>query len=249
MLGLSMMPPMKYLCLFALCISLLSACGKKTESMSSSAKDDYQHAQELIDSNNYARATLFLEKFSSKHPYSEYTSKAELLRIYTAYKDEEYILSETLAIRFLKQHPRHSDLAYVQYMLCMSYIHESGDVERDQTATRHAIDALNDLLKKYPNSRYTAEAKQYLQKMRNKLAKHELNVGKFYYNHERYVAAVNRFQVVLESYQTSPAIEESLYYLAASYAHLKLSQNAKDIVAILTHNYPNSAWSEKAASL
>jgi len=244
-----MMPRMKYFPLFLLLMGLLSGCAKKHEDMSDSAKNDYQHARSLIDNHNFARATVFLEKFSSKHPYSEYASKAALLRIYAAYKDEEYILSETLATRFLKEHPRHSDLAYVQYMLSMSYIKESGDAERDQTATHHAVDALKVLLNKYANSKYTVEAKQYLQKMRNKLAQHELNVGKFYYEHERYVAAVNRLQVVLKEYQTSPAIEESLYYLSASYAHLKLLQNAKDVAAILRHNFPHGTWSEKAASL
>jgi len=248
-LGMSMMPRMKYFPLFLLLLGLISGCGKKPDTMSQSAKDDYQHAQGLIDTNNFARATIFLEKFSSKHPYSEYASKAALLRIYTAYKDEEYVLSETLAIRFLKQHPRHADLAYVQYMLAMSYIKESGTPERDQTATHHAIDALKALIKTYPDSKYVAEANHYMQKMRNKLAQHELEVGKFYYQHERYIAAANRFQVVLNSYQTSPAIEEALYYLSASYMHLKLTQNAKQVATILKYNFPKSEWSKKAASL
>jgi len=246
---MSMMPRMKYFSLLLLILGLLGGCGKSHEAMSDSAKDDYQHAKGLIDSHNYARATVFLEKFSSKHPYSEYAAKAALLRIYTAYKDEEYILSETLATRFLKAHPRHADLAYVQYMLSMSYIKESGDSERDQTATHHAIEALKVLLKKYPDSKYTADAAQYLQKMRNKLAEHELYVGKYYFDHERYVAAANRFQVVMNDYQTSPAIEEALYYLSASYTQLQLSQNAKDVAVVLKHNFPNSVWSEKAASL
>jgi len=246
---MAMMLRMKYFSLCIVMISLLSACAKTQERMSNSPKDDYQYAQGLMDNNDYARATVFLEKFSGKHPYSEYAAKAEMLRLYAAYKDEEYILSETLAIRFLKQHPRHADLAYVQYMLAMSYIKESGDSERDQTATHHAMDALKRLLKKYPDSKYTAEAAQYLQKMRNKLAQHELYVGQFYYQYERYVAAANRFQVVMNKYQTSPAIEEALYYLSASYMQLKLTQNAKDVAAILRHNFPNSGWSEKAASL
>ncbi|MDQ6973474.1 MAG: outer membrane protein assembly factor BamD, partial [Mariprofundaceae bacterium] len=168
---------------------------------------------------------------------------------YAAYKDEEYILSETLAIRFLKQHPRHPDLAYVQYILAKSYVHESGAAERDQTATQHAIDALHRLLKKYADSKYAAESRQLLQKMYNKKAAYEFYVGKFYYDHERYVAAANRFQVLMNDYQTSPVIEKSLYYLSASYMHLKLKNNAQEIIAILKHNYPQSTWSHKAASL
>jgi len=101
----------------------------------------------------------------------------------------------------------------------------------------------------YPNSKYTAESRQYLQQMYNKLARHEFYVGKFYYDHERYVAAVNRFKVVLTDYQTSPIIEESLYYLSVSYMRLNLLKNAKEVKNILTHNFPQGVWSEKAASL
>ncbi|MDQ6991116.1 MAG: outer membrane protein assembly factor BamD [Mariprofundaceae bacterium] len=240
---------MKYFSLCIMIMGLLSACAKTHDLASNSVKEDYQYAQGLIDSNNYARATIFLEKFSGKHAYSEYAIKASMLRIYAAYKDEEYILSETLAVRFLKQHPRHPNLAYVQYILAQSYIHESGASERDQTATQHAIDEIHQLLKKYPDSKYVSESRQSLQKMYNKKAKHELYVGKFYYDHERYVASTNRFKVVMNKYQTSPVIEEALYYLSASYMHLKLKQNAQEIIAVLKHNYPQSVWSEKAASL
>ena len=242
-----MMPPMNYVMM--VCILFLSACAGKHEEASGSAKADYQHAQELMDTQHYARATIFLEKFSSKHPYSEYATQAELLRIDAAYADEEYILSETLALRFLKRHPRHPRLAYVRYMLAMSYVHESGALERDQVATHHAVDALKDVLKYAPDSKYAQVSRQHLQNMLNKLAAHEVYVGKFYFDHERYVAAANRFQVVLKDYQITPSIEEGLYYLAASYKKLHLEVQAKEVIALLAYNYPKSVWREKASAL
>jgi len=242
-----MMPRMNYVMMVG--ILFLSACAGEHVDASSSAKADYQHAQELMDTQNYARATIFLEKFSSKHPYSEYATEAELLRVDAAYGDEEYILSETLALRFLKRHPRHPRLAYVRYMLAMSYVHESGALERDQVATHHAVDALKDVLKYASDSEYAEHSRQYLQKMLNKLAAHEVYVGKFYFDHERYVAAANRFQVVLNDYQITPSIEEGLYYLAASYKQLHLEAQAKEIVTLLTYNYPQSVWREKADTL
>ena len=245
---LVMMPHMKWISfLMWAALLFLVGCAKDDIAVSSAPQADYEHAQELVNMKSYARATLFLEKFSSKHPYSEYAVKAELLRLYAAYKDEEYILSETLATRFIERHPRHPDLAYVQYMLGLSFVKESTDSARDQTATHHAIEAFELLLTRYPASAYVQESRVYLQKMQNKLAKHELYVGKFYYEHERYVAAVNRFQVVLKDYQTSPAIEESLYYLAESYAKLNLMKNAQETAELLQHNYPKGGWSEKAA--
>ncbi len=242
-----MMPLMKYGLM--VCVLLLSACAGKHEDGSSSAKLDYEHAKGLMDTHNYARATIFLEKFSSKHPYSEYATKAELLRIDAAYADEEYILSETLALRFMKRHPRNPRLNDVRYMLAMSYVHESGAAERDQVATHHAVDALKDVLKYAPDSEYVQSSQQQLQKMLNKLAAHELYVGKFYFDHERYVAAVNRFQVLLNRYQITPSIEEGLYYLVASYKQLRLEAQAKEMLTLLDYNYPKSVWREKADAL
>jgi len=245
-----MMPLMKYFPFLMLVALLwLPGCAKQKVDGTASAKADYEHGKSLVDTENYARAAIWLEKFSSKHPYSEYAVKAEMLRLYAAYKDEEYILSETLATRFLERHPRHPDLAYVQYMLGLSYVKESGAFERDQTATKHAIETFAKLINDYPTSSYVQESRRYFQKMRNKLAAHELYVGRFYFDHERYVAAVNRFQMVVKKYQTSPAIEESLYYLTASYVRLKLMDSAREVAEILQHNYPKGVWSEKAAAV
>jgi len=227
--------------------AFLSGCAKENISASDSAKADYEHAQEIIDSGDYGKASLFLEKFASKHPYSQHLAAAELLHIYAAFKDNEYVLSETLSTRFITSHPRHPDMAYAQYMLAMSHFKQTVGAQRDPAPTQHSIEAFNKLIKEFPESIYVSEAKIHLQNLRNKLAEHELYVGKFYFERDKFVAATNRFQVVLKKYQTSPAIEESLYYLSASFAALKLTDNARDTAILLRHNYPKSNWSEKAA--
>ena len=229
-------------------VTLLAACSKDELSPSESAKADYERGQELINNQNYGTANLFLEKFASKHPYSQHIAQAELLRIYAAYKSGEYILSETLATRFISRHPRYPNLSYAQYMLGMSHVKQAVESQRNPLPTQRAIQAFNKLLKLYPKSEYAPEAAVHLQNMRNKLAEHELFVGKFYFERERFVAASNRFQTILKDYQTSPAIEEALYYLSASYSALKLTESARDTAVLLRHNYPKSDWSEKAAA-
>ncbi len=224
----------------------LTACATTSETQKDTAKADYEKAKHMLANGQYADADLFLEKFGANHPYSQYTIQAELLRIFAAYKAEEYVLSETLAEEFVNRHPRHPNVDYAQYMLGMSHLRESSPAEKDQTQTLAAIESFRTLLRKYPKSAYAGEARRHLQRLYNRLAKHELDVGKFYFDHQRYVAAANRFQVVLEKYQTTPSIEEALYYLAASWHHLGLKHDARITALLLRHNYPKSEWSQKA---
>jgi len=239
---------MNRLLLLLMTITLITGCGKEEVTPSDSAKADLAQAKEYVDAGNFSSANIFLEKFSNKHPYSQHVTEAELLRIYAAFKNEEFILSETLATRFISSHPNHPDISYAQYMLGMSYLKETVAAQRDPAPTRLAITAFEKLIHDYPKSTYVSEAAAHLQNLRNKLAEHELYIGKFYFQHERFVAAVNRLQEVVKDYQTSPAIEEALYYLAASFASLQLHDNARDSAILLRHNYPKSAWSEKAAA-
>lgn len=234
--------------LLIIAISLITGCGKEPLTPSESAKADFKHANELIDAGNFTSANLFLEKFSNKHPYSQHIADAELLRIYAAFKGSEYVLSETLSTRFISKHPNHPNISYAQYMLGMSDIKQTVPSQRDPAPTQRASAAFKKLIHDYPKSDYIPEARLHLQNLRNKLAEHELYIGKFYFDHERFVAATNRFQEIVKQYQTTPVIEEALYYLAASFASLQLADSARDSAILLRHNYPKSIWSEKAAA-
>lgn len=150
----------------AICILILAslaACAGKELTPSESAKLDYEKARHLIDEGDFDGANRFLEKFSAKHPYSSYAVQAELLRTYAAYKNHEYILSETLAKQFAERHPRHPDIAYARYILAMSYFKQVGDQDRDQTSTKLAIDAFEVVIKEYPKSDYATDSAARLQ--------------------------------------------------------------------------------------
>ena len=238
---------MKHFALLFSLLLLLAGCAGKDLDPTESAKADYEKAKFLLDDHDYSMANILLEKFGARHPYSQYAVQAELLRVFAAYKNREYVLSETLAKQFAERHPRHPDVAYAKYMLAMSHYKQISDEDRSQAATKLAIDAFTTVVKDHPESQYAKDALPRLQKLTNKLSAHELTVGKYYFDHERYVAAANRFQIVLEKYQTTPSIEEALYYLAASYAKLGITDSAREMAILLRHNYPRSEWSSKAA--
>ena len=237
---------MKHIVLLLTLLALLTGCSGKDLSPSESAKADYEKGRSMIEKGDYTNAHIFLEKFSGEHPYSKYATPAELLRLFAAYKGKEYILSETLSERFVEQHPRHPDVAYAKYLLAMSHYKQVASEDRDQTQTRLSIDAFKRVIKEHPGSNYAKDSANRLQNLYNKLSAHELTVGKYYYDKERYVAAANRFKVVLDRYQTTPSIEEALYYLAAAYDKLGIKTTAREMAILLRHNYPKSEWSDKA---
>jgi len=226
---------------------LFTGCTKHDEaSYKSGAEKEYLQAKADMAKGRYGQVAMNLDKFSANHPYSRYVIPAELLRIFAAYKDGEFVLSETLSRQFIERHPTHDHVDYAKYMLAMSFYKERSAPEKDATMNKNAIDAFKRLLKEHPNSEYARDGESRLQSLYNSLAKHELTVGKFYFDRDRFVAAANRFQEVVRLYQTTPSIEEALYYLAASYAEMDLKKDAHQTALLLRHNYPNSSWSAKA---
>lgn len=224
---------------------LFSGCASD-DAFINEAEKEYQAAKEKINKGQYNAATFDLEKFSSNFPYSSYATKGELLRIFASYKGKEYHLTETLSNSFVERHPKHPHVDYAKYMLAMGHYMQRGSKEHDTTHNRLAIKAFQRLLKEHPGSQYAKDGRARLLSLHTAIAKHELTIGKFYFDRERYVAAANRFQKVIREYQTTNAIEESLYYLAATYAEMGLVKDARQTSILLRHNYPNSDWSSKA---
>jgi len=240
---------MKRLFIFITLSIILSACAVENLSLSESAADDYHKAERLIEGNFYGRAALYLGKFGSKYPYSQYATPAELLRIKAAYLNDEFILSETLSKRFMEAHPNHPQLDYVEYTLGMSYYHQSESAYHEQIFSKKARDTFTSLLARSPNNVYKKEVSEKLNLMINRMAEHEMIIGKFYYDRDFYVGAINRFIVVKNEYLTSDAAAESLYWLASAYLALNQHDYAQETIHKLTQQFPDNTWQKKAEQL
>ncbi|ATX81595.1 Beta-barrel assembly machine subunit BamD [Mariprofundus ferrinatatus] len=225
-------------------LALFSGCASDDIEYTEAEKQ-YEAAKKRVEKGEYNMAAFELEKFSANFPYSTYAAKGELLRIFAAYKGSEFILSEMLSESFVERHPKHPHVDYALYMLAMSHYKQRGSESKDPTHNKLAIEAFKRLISEHPRSKYAKDGQARLQKLYDTIASHELIVGKYYFDRERYVAAANRFQTVIKEYQTTSAIEESLYYLAASYAEMGLFKDARQMALLLRHNYPNSEWSSR----
>jgi len=224
---------------------LLVSCAAEELTLSDSAEADYHKAGRLIDNKEYNRASLFLERFSAKYPYSKFARDAEFLRIQAAYKGGEYILSEVLAQRFIKAHPLSNKRIDAEYLLAKSYYAESSPAKLDQSFSHKARDAFISLKKRYPNSKYAEKVEAYIAELTNRVADHELLVGKFYFERSYYIAAANRFIFVKNNYIKTKSAEESLYWLALVYTKLKQLSLAKETSSLLAQRFPQSTWSKQ----
>ncbi len=230
-------------------IVLLSSCATIDLTLSESAEKDFRKAESLVSEGFYGRANLYLGKFTAKYPYSRFATPAELLQIKAAYLNDEFILSEVLANRFLEAHPNHPEHDYAEYILGMSYFHQSESEYHEQVFSKKARKTFENLMQRNPNNAYAAETSANLHIIINRIAEHEMIIGKFYYDHEYYVGAANRFIVVKNDFLEADVAPESLYWLAASFMELQQNDYAKEIIQTLASKFVDNPWHKKARNL
>jgi outer membrane protein assembly factor BamD len=146
-------------------------------------------------------------------------------------------------------HPGTQEADLAQNIIAMSYYDRVLDPKRDQTTARKALAAYETLLQRYPQSRYAADARNRMRILRDLLAAQEMVIGRYYLRHNNFLAAINRFRVVVIDYQTTEQVEEALMRLTEAYMALGIVNEAQTAAAVLGHNFPDSKWYSHAYSL
>lgn len=209
----------------------------------------YTDALAQMDRQRYATAITSLKKIEVQHPYSDYAEKAKLMIVYANFRLGKYDEAVLAADRYLAIYPSSSEVAYVLYLKGTSYYQEIKDITRDQEISRNALDTYRLLLSAYPDSEYSKDARDKMQIANDQLAGKEMSVGRYYLGNGQYTAAINRFRVVVDKYQTSSHIEEALYRLTEANLSIGLVNEAQTAAAVLGHNYPSSNWYQEAFQL
>ena len=195
------------------------------------------------------KAAKKFEEVDRQHPYSEWARKSLIMSSYAYYTGGDYDKSVIAAKRYITLHPGTPDSAYAQYLIAASYFDEIPDVTRDQTQTEKALNALREVIRKYPNTEYAVNAKQKLEVARDQLAGKEMQIGRYYLDKKDYIGAINRFKIVVTQYQTTRHVEEALERLTECYLALGITGEAQTAAAVLGHNFPDSDWYKHAYSL
>jgi outer membrane protein assembly factor BamD len=195
----------------------------------------------MLDSA-YPKAAKSFDEVERQHPYSVWATKAQLMSAYALYQASKYEESVVAADRFISLHPGHRDVAYAYYLKAIDYYVQIADVARDQKQTQQALQALSEVVRRFPESKYARDARLKIDLARDHLAGKEMEIGRYYERQGSYLAAINRFKRVVDDYQTTTHLPEALHRLTECYTALGLTDQAQKIAAVLGYNYPGSEW-------
>ena len=202
----------------------------------------YNNGVDALNSRRYALAVQQFDDVEQYYPYSSWATNAQLMHGYSEYLQNHYTEAIATLDQFIQLHPTHRDVAYAYYLRALSYYEQIADIQRDQKGTQEAMAALQEVVNRFPDSAYAADSRLKIDLCRDHLAGKEMEIGRFYERQHLYTAAINRYQRVVEDYQTTNHTPEALYRLTEIYQMLGLTDQAKKTAAVLGHNYPGSRW-------
>lgn len=209
----------------------------------------YNRAAATLDSGDFLRAEMMFIDVERQYPYSIWAKRAQLMAAYSAYKDLRYDEALLSLNRFIQLHPGSKDIAYAHYLRALCFYEQISDVRRDQDMTRHALEALDVVIRRFPDTEYARDARLKYDLTRDHLAGKEMEVGRYYLKRESINAAIGRFTTVIREFQTTTHVPEALHRLVESYLMLGLDDQAAHVAAVLGHNYPGSKWYERSYAL
>jgi outer membrane protein assembly factor BamD len=211
--------------------------------------DLYNDGLNSLNKGNFTTAQKRFAEVERQHPYSKWATQAILMQAFAAYQRRSYEDCINSASRFISLHPGHKDADYAYYLVALSEYERIAVTQRDQQQTVRAVEALEELKRRYPDTNYSRDADEKLLLALDRLAGKEMDVGRYYLGKGAHLAAINRFKKVVTDYQTSAHTPEALYRLTEAYMALGIMAEAQTAAAVLGHNYQNSRWYKDAYSL
>lgn len=209
----------------------------------------YNEGLTLLNKKDYVDAAKKFEEVDRQHPYSEWARKSLLMSAFAYYEVGEHEQTIQAARRYLALHPGSPDAAYAQYLVASSYYDQIPDITRDQARTERAMQALDEVVRKFPDTEYAESARRKLEVARDQLAGKEMMIARYYQQRRNFTGAINRFKAVITQYQTTRHVEEALMRLAECYMALGIVSEAQTAAAVLGHNFPDSPWYKDAYRL
>ena len=231
--------------IFFLLMLMVACAGKKNKEIpyeERSLNTIYKNALEKLNNKNYEEAIYEFDEVERQHPYSVWARKSILMSSYASYKKRSFVKEEINLKRYISLYPASDLVPYAQYLLAMCYFDQIIDEKRDQTAVKQAHQIFKLILDRYPNTTYAKDSYYKIIFLEDILAAKELNVAKTYLSLKKYIAAIKRFRNIVNSYQTSSFVPESLHRLVEVYLILGVNEEALVNARVLGYNFPNSKW-------
>jgi outer membrane protein assembly factor BamD len=233
---------------------LLGGCNKDKEEMEDirTAESLYIDAKRMLDNGAYDRAIFSYKQLQTRFPFGRYTEQAQLELAYAYHKVYEPENALAQADRFIRTYPTHPNVDYAYFLRgLINYSQNKGMLsswfpnrakDRDQSASRDAFNNFDELIRRFPDSRYVPDAKERMAYLRNNLAEYEIAVGEYYLRRKAYIASANRARFVLETYPGSPSTADAMRILTVSYTGLDMPLLAQDSLQIMELNFPDDPY-------
>lgn len=230
--------------LFGMAVLALVGCSKdeEPEYVERPVEELYNTAMDALEARNWPDAVTNFEEVDRQHPYSVWATKAQLMAAYSNYMRDRYDEAVIGLERFIELHPGNEDTPYAYYLIGLCYYEQISDVGRDQKMTQLALDSLEEVVRRFPRTAYARDARLKIDLARDHLAGKEVEIGRFYQRRGEHLAAINRFRIVVEQYQTTTHVPEALHRIVESYLALGVTEEARMAASVLGHNFPGSVW-------
>lgn len=230
--------------LAVLLMTSVAACAKKNKEtyLARDVEVLYNLGADRMERRQFKLAAALFDEVERQHPYSSWARRSQLMSAYSYYEASEYDDSILAAERFLALHPGNSAAPYAYFLIANCYYEQISDVGRDQKVTEQALRALNEVIRRFPDTEYAQDSQLKMDLTKDHLAGKELEVGRFYLNQRQYLAGIGRFKFVIEQYQTTSHAPEAMHRLVEAYLALGIVEEAQAVGAVLGYNYPNSKW-------
>ena len=215
----------------------------------STPEELYASGMEQLRARRYQQALDLFDAIEREHPYSTWATNARLMAAYTDYSRNRYTEAIGALDRFIQLHPAHRDIAYAYYLRALSQYEQINDAQRDQRQTEIAMQALQDVINRFPETPYARDARLKIDLARDHLAGREMYVGRYYQRQRLYGSSIGRYRRVIDQYQTTNHVPEALFRLVEVYTALGLPDEAQRVASVLGYNYPGSVWYRDAFRL
>jgi outer membrane protein assembly factor BamD len=209
----------------------------------------FADADALMNKGKFDESAAKFESLDREHPYSPEARRAIVMAAYAYYRAGKSPEAIASAERYVTLHPGTKEAPLAHHIIASAYFDDIKGPNRDQTATRRALEQLKTLKTRYPDSEYARDADNRIRIAEDSLAANEMEVGRYYLKRKNYVASINRFKTVVSDYQTTAHVEEALARLTECYMALGITKEAQNAAAVLGHNYPDSKWYKDSYAL
>lgn len=238
----------------AVCAGLLAACSSGSKNAEKLLNPDppekmYAIADALLTRGRYDDAASKFEDLDRDHPYSPEARRAIVMAAFAYYKGTKFPEAIATAKRYTTMHPGTKEAPFAHHIIASSYFDDMNGPNRDQGNTRKALEEFKILIQRYPDSNYAKAAENKIRICEDSLAAHEMHVAMQYLKNKQWLAAKNRYEVVVREYQTTAHVEEALMRLVEVNMALGIMHEAQNAAAVLGHNFPNSQWYRDAHTL